>query len=96
MKLIFCPNCTDVRKLDTHPTYCRCHKSWGFYHEDGLTATVGGDAVPLGIDNNTFRAAIDLVKRSPELHESLQHLTSFRAWVFTKSTAPNIRWKEER
>jgi hypothetical protein len=51
VKLIYCPYCTDVVKLQRTLRRCDCGASWGLYHADGLHATVGGDAVPLGIDN---------------------------------------------
>lgn len=58
MKLIFCPKCGDVRKLQKENTYCACRESWGLYHEDGLHAAIGGKAVPLGIGNRSMSTAI--------------------------------------
>lgn len=59
MKLIFCPHCHDVRKLHTDCIVsCKCGKSSGRYLDDGLHAVLGGDAIPLGIDNSSFVKAI--------------------------------------
>ena len=60
MKLIFCPNCQDVRKLNTkHIVSCDCGKSFGKYN-DNLNATIGGDAIPLGFANNTLSNALKM------------------------------------
>ncbi len=58
MKLIFCPNCQDVRKLGKTMTFCECGASGGYYLEDGLHAEIFGDAVPLGIDNVSLSVAL--------------------------------------
>lgn len=58
MKLIFCPRCTDVRRLfPADTTWCRCRASWGRYDDD-LHATIGGAAVPLGYANGSFARAL--------------------------------------
>ena len=59
MKLIFCPHCHDVRRLFPGSiTTCRCGKSSGRYLADGLHAEIAGDAIPLGILNGSFAAAV--------------------------------------
>jgi hypothetical protein len=58
VKLIFCPECHDVRKLHRNGVTCWCGKSSGRYLEDDLHAEIAGKAIPLGIDNNTFAAAV--------------------------------------
>lgn len=58
MKLIYCPECQDVRKLHKKWAACECGKSWGFYNEDGLHAVIGGKAVPLGFNNSSFAQAL--------------------------------------
>lgn len=58
MKLIYCPKCDDVRKIHSRATRCKCQKSWGRYLPDGLHATYGGKAIPLGFDNPSFLEAI--------------------------------------
>ena len=58
MKLIFCPSCEDVKKLQREVTWCRCMRSWGWYAEDGLNATIAGQAVPIGFSNSSFTEAL--------------------------------------
>ena len=58
MKLIFCPKCQDVVKLQTIERRCNCGLSWGWYSEDGLLAYIGGEATPLGIANSSFLYAL--------------------------------------
>lgn len=57
MKLIFCPKCQDVKKLQLEITTCRCNNSWGKYL-DGINAEIGGDAIPIGISNSSLAEAI--------------------------------------
>lgn len=58
MKLIFCPDCSDVRALSTKQTrFCECGKSWGKY-TDNLNAEIAGKAIPIGFTNNSFVSAI--------------------------------------
>ena len=57
MKLILCPHCQDVRKLDAELTICRCGKSCGKYLND-LDAVYGGSAIPLGFENSSLVSAI--------------------------------------
>lgn len=55
MKLLFCPTCDDVVKLQMDKTTtCACGDSFGRYLEDGLHAEYGGKAILLGIDNRSF------------------------------------------
>ena len=58
MKLIFCPECHDVLKLQGDHRECLCGCSWGQYNQDGLHARIGGDAIPIGIDNNSLAEAV--------------------------------------
>lgn len=53
MKLIFCPDCWDVVKLDFVVRTCKCGKIRGRYLEDGHHAEVEGGYV-LGILNNSI------------------------------------------
>ncbi len=73
MKLLFCPRCGDVRKLHRDRTVCECLASWGRYIND-LDAVVGGSAIPLGISNPSFLAAI---KGRPDEAPG----ATFEAWV---------------
>jgi hypothetical protein len=63
MKLIFCPHCFDVVKLEYVERQCRCGAAKGHYMKDGLHATINSAAVPLGFANNSLVAA---VKKQPE------------------------------
>lgn len=57
MKLIFCPDCHDVRRLDRRLRTCYCRRFMGRYTDD-LNAEIAGKAIPLGIDNGSFADAI--------------------------------------
>lgn len=58
MKLIYCPKCQDVRKLDFAVTVCSCGASKGWYADDALNAVIQGQAIPIGFDNPTLVAAL--------------------------------------
>ncbi len=58
MKLIYCPKCQDVRKLDFAVTVCNCGASKGWYANDALNAIIQGEAVLLGFDNPSLMAAL--------------------------------------
>lgn len=57
MKLIFCTVCEDMVKLMREERRCRCGRSGGAYVGD-LEAEVFGDAVPVGISNESFLKAV--------------------------------------
>jgi hypothetical protein len=80
MKLLFCPLCSDVRKLNHEMTSCRCKKSWGYYEPDGLNAVYGGVAKILGIAN-------------PDIAEAIHHPdhATIRCWMMDPKTAPHIK-----
>lgn len=59
MKLIFCKECCSVFSLSFDKKTCDCEKSWGQYERDGLNAKYGGEAIPLGFANNSFRTALN-------------------------------------
>ncbi len=60
MKLLFCPICSDVRKLVKLPdaTNCKCGKSFGWYLEDGWNAVISGAGMAIGLDNNSVKYAL--------------------------------------
>ncbi|MFK5948103.1 MAG: hypothetical protein QM500_04965 [Methylococcales bacterium] len=58
MKLIICASCQDIFKLQDVEKRCVCGKSWGLYLDNGLKAKIGGDAIPLGIDNSSLADAL--------------------------------------
>jgi hypothetical protein len=85
MKLIYCPECLDVKKVRMLKVrHCACGKSWGYYLDDDLTAVVGGLAVPLAIENDKLREAAARrpkngrgsfcrVRVLPEEYDTLRH-----------------------
>ena len=77
MKLIFCPECSDVRKMGMKKTYCSCKKSWGMYLKDGLNAVIGGKTIPLGFHNGFL---IHALQTRPESGDG----SLFKAFVIPK------------
>lgn len=79
MKLIFCPECHDVRKLDLLSngiTACKCGKARGYYCKDGWHVVINSVAIPIGIDNHSLK------------HELVLRITgnqtgNLKAWVFS-------------
>ena len=64
MKLLFCLECQDVRKLrikqaddDFNDHCCKCGLSWGFY-TDNINARYGGEAIPFGFANSEIALAL--------------------------------------
>ena len=59
MKLLYCPDCSDIVRLKKMPKTCDCGKVGGRYLEDGLIIEYFGiDAIPLFISNSSFVTAI--------------------------------------
>jgi hypothetical protein len=81
MKLIFCPECTDIRKLHKDGVKCWCGKSWGKYLEDNHKAEIGGLAVPIGVDNDCFVRAY---RARNNWDVTLANQKSFPAFFFHK------------
>jgi len=86
MKLIYCPQCHDVVKLDFMERTCECRASYGYY-EDDLNAIYGGSAVPLGFANSSL---VKAVKNQPDKGMG----ENFEAFVIPKS-CPTFVWEEE-
>jgi hypothetical protein len=60
MKLLFCPTCCDVKKLDRgNMQHCSCKRSCGRYLDDGLHAEVGGIGKVICVANSDIREAVD-------------------------------------
>lgn len=57
MKLIFCPHCRDIVLLRKQMRICECGMSGGHYL-DHINAVVTGDAIPIGITNDSFIKAV--------------------------------------
>lgn len=49
MKLLFCPICWDIFKLETELRTCKCGEVKGKYLEDGHKAVVNGKGLSLAI-----------------------------------------------
>jgi hypothetical protein len=88
MKLIFCPRCFDVRKLQRHQTYCDCGYVSGRYDADGAHATVSPEASVIGIDNHTLRRAIVAPRDKDGGHRTIC------AWLMGDD-ASRVRWEEQ-
>ena len=58
MKLIYCPECHDIKKLSAEWTECECGDSYGWYCEGDYHAKIGGNAIPIGISNPSFVNAL--------------------------------------
>lgn len=59
MKLFFCPCCKDLLALRKHYRTCECGKSGGKYL-DNRNAEISGEAIPIGIHNQSLGTAIGL------------------------------------
>lgn len=87
MKLIFCPECKDIRKLIRHEwRRCSCKASGGQYESNGWHAKIAGKAIALGINNIEFRQAINFTPHHKTYH--------FEAFVFPLEH-PRIEYVEE-
>lgn len=58
MKLIFCPECSDVVRLVDYSRQCECGKSTGRYLDE-VNAITTGLAIPLGIANPSLLEALN-------------------------------------
>ncbi len=87
MKLLLCPKCYDIVKLQFSTRSCQCGASSGKYLPDGLLAVVSPDAMVIGIDNHMMKRAV-MARRSPDSgHRTLA------AWLMAED-APNVRRKD--
>lgn len=77
MKLIYCPKCHDVRKLDYPEVVCKCGASSGSSRIGGLHAVIRGAAIPLGFNNASL---MDCLCNRPEDGAGLE----FTAFVIPK------------
>jgi hypothetical protein len=95
MKLLYCPHCSDIRKLHTlKKVWCRCGLSSAFVFENHWHAEYYGEAVPLGVANQSFNSAIvsaacwDAWKNNPKQARKEEDLF-VTSWVFAPD-APRI------
>jgi hypothetical protein len=63
MKLIFCPKCNDIIKLNYNDQTCSCKTSGGYYLTNGLNAEYWGNAIPIGINWSSF---LNTIKYQPQ------------------------------
>lgn len=73
MKLLFCPTCNDVRKLQSHDTACQCGRCHGRYIDD-LNAEVNNEAILIGLSNASLA---DIVFGPSEWRRSNRPITAF-------------------
>jgi hypothetical protein len=84
MKLIFCPECYDLVLLKSGKRRkCGCKACSGKYLDDNLTAVVNKKAVVVGIDNNSFRNAVDTQESIRDEHDE-RYDFFFCGWIPTK------------
>lgn len=88
MKLIFCPSCQDLVKLQRSKRTCHCGKSWGEY-TDHIKAQIGGLSIAVGIDNKTFAGAVR------ERNQSTGPLSAFEFEAFIFGRNPKNIVKED-
>lgn len=84
MKLLFCPACHDLLRI--YPgdwRRCQCGKSAGRYDRHGIEGEFAGEAVPLGIVNESLVAAL---QNRPDSGKGER----FTAFVIPKE-APRVR-----
>lgn len=74
MKLVFCPHCQDMFKLDREMKQCKCGESKGIYN-DSVNATVFGPAIPVCVGWTSFVKAIK--NRPVDRFEG----ETFEAWI---------------
>jgi hypothetical protein len=95
MKLIYCRDCGDVVRLQRFVRMCLCGKTAGRYLEDGIHAVISEDAVPIGIDNNSLRMAVQariamLMVGKPIVHEAIKNNLNLTAFV-CQFASPHIK-----
>lgn len=88
MKLLLCPKCGDVRKLQYSQTYCDCGYVSGRYDADGAYASVSPEATVIGLDNHTIRRALLASQVKDGGHRTIC------AWIMW-ADASRVRWEEQ-
>ena len=84
MKLIFCPECAEIVTLKKNNRSCGCGKSGGHYVDDSQ-AEIRGLAVPIGIDNRSFDAALRR-QRFADRDGDNPDGSIFTAWIIPADT----------
>lgn len=63
MILVYCPICLDIFKLRSDKVLqCNCGSSYGFHIGGSLEHQVGGKAIKIKIDDDTFLKALQMSK----------------------------------
>ena len=82
MKLIFCPDCQDVFKLDFEFRTCKCGKSSGRYI-DNTNAVVNGYGISLAIGNGSLNNSMWKLKLDKKDRTRKEYIHEFNVscWV---------------
>jgi hypothetical protein len=94
MKLLFCPLCGDVRKLQRSLTTCECGHVSGRY-VDSLHAEVSATALVLGMGNGYLQqAAYSYAANAPDDVTTSGGSAGYgvKTWLFSRRGAPNVTW----
>lgn len=95
MKLLFCTECSDVRKLHLgRRVYCKCRRVWGKY-VDMEKAEVSRNALVIGMGNGYLAQAAHAFRANAPDDITTSHGSSgygVKTWLFSKSGAPNVTW----
>ena len=84
MKFIFCDECKDiVHMYPKEIKECVCGKYCGKYLDDFITIVVNGKPLIVGIDNNSFKTAIDRAEYTRCNYENYV-VYYFTGWVPSK------------
>jgi hypothetical protein len=85
MKLLYCPECTDVRKLGYGRTTCDCGASFGWYEKDGRCASIGGEALIIGLDNEVLVEGLEQLEKQEPLGTIMGYYNpQLVAWLFAE------------
>ena len=76
MKLLYCPVCHDMLKLDYGHRACGCGASSGAYRQDGINADANGRALVIGISNPSLRMAVER-----HVHKYPEDNITIEAWI---------------
>jgi hypothetical protein len=84
MKLLFCPDCWDVIKLESEIRKCKCGKCSGKYLENLHNAVTNGEGICLAFNNSSLTSAIvrfALLRDKREVTQADTCAFHFSAWV---------------
>lgn len=84
MKLLYCPKCNDVRKLQYDLTTCKCGVSKGRYLSNGADAEINDQAMVIGFHNVALELAIMEVSHDPLKKPVID------AWMQTPESNPRL------